>query len=91
MSEDERLAGLQVGVTEAQAAAFAEMQQKAFRCEAAEAQLAKAREALEALERDFSRMPDAGLTADDPRSAWWFETADTRKAAREALATGDET
>jgi len=47
------------------------------------------RGALEWLLADFSRMPDAGLTADDPRYAWWYETAESRKHAREALAAGE--
>ncbi len=81
MSEDERLAGLQVGVTEAQAAAFAEMQQKAFRCEAAEAQLAKAREALTRI------VAVGGLESSTHHSQLWQAI----ELAREALATGDET
>lgn len=42
-------------------------------------------EALDNFERAFARMPDAGLTDNDPRWRWWHETAEARMAARERL------
>ncbi len=37
------------------------------------------------LERAFSSMPDAGLTDEDPRWHWWYDTAEVREEAREVL------
>lgn len=46
-------------------------------------------EALNDLLHAFTSMPDAGLTADDPRYAWWHETADVRDRARRLGSSSD--
>lgn len=57
---------------------YVEMEARAERAEAA---------ALNLL-RVVSSMPDAGLTADDPRSVWWFGPLyEARKVAADALET----
>jgi hypothetical protein len=49
---------------------------------------------IDELEAWANRMPDAGITVDDPRLQWWYErpcadlTADQQRSAREALEDG---